>query len=264
MQPKRMKISLVILICLLGLAACGNLGDGTETQEIVLPFTQPAPVIPNTGGLCDNSLYPVRQGASWAYINSGGPNGSFAYSDTISAVRENGFTLTSQFTNVTRTQEWACETGGLKALNLGGGITASITAQGMAAEFITTATSGISLPSQITSGMQWQYGLTLQGTIPIPTGEQVPSNGSYSATMQEMGAETITVPAGTFEAVKIQASSIVDILVPFGDMQVPMKYSGTNLYWYAPGIGYIKSVENWDFSGTPYTSTTELQSYVIP
>ena len=264
MPSNRMKISLFISACLLGLAACGNLGGSTEIQPIILPNIQPSSVIPNTGGLCGNPLYPVRQGASWAYINSGGPNGTFAYGDTISEVRADGFTLTSQFNNLTRTQEWACEAGGLKALELGGGTTASITTQGITAEFTTSNITGISLPKDLFSGLQWQYGLTIEGTIPMPTGEQVQSSGAYLVTSQEMGRETVTVPAGTFEAVKIQASSIVEILVPFGNEQVPMKYSGTSLIWYAPGVGYVKSIENWDLGSAPFTSTTELQAYVIP
>lgn len=254
----------MIAACLLGLAACGNLGGGVETQQIVLPFTQQPSVIPDIGGLCSNPLYPVRQGASWAYINSGGPNGTFVYSDTISAVRVDGFTLTSQISNFTRTQEWDCETSGLKALELGGGTTASITVQGITAEFTTAEITGLSLPREITRGHQWQYNLKIQGTIPMPTEQQVRSDGTYSIIMQEMGTETVTVPAGTFEAVKIQASSSVEILVPFGNEKVPMKFSGDSLIWYAPGVGYVKSIENWDLGSAPYTSTTELQVYMIP
>jgi len=265
MQPNQKKINFVVAIGLLGLAACSSLGGGTETQQIVIPYTQAAPpIIPSTGGLCDNPLYPIRQGASWAYVNSGGPNGTFAYGDTISEVRADGFTLTSQIANLTRTQEWSCETDGLKALEIGGGTTTSITAQGLTAEFTTLNVTGISLPKDVLSNMQWQYGLTIQGTIPMPTGEQVQSNGTYLTTSQEMGMETITVPAGTFDAVKIQTNSIVEILVPFGNEQVPMKYSGTSVTWYALGVGYIKSIENWDIGSTPYATTTELQTYVIP
>lgn len=266
MQSSRKKISLIITACMLGLAACSSLGGGTEAQQVILPYTQVPSTssIPNTGGLCDNPLYPVREGASWAYINSGGPNGTFAYSDMISAVRADGFTLTSQIGNLVRTQEWACEADGLKALELGGGTTASITAQGLTAEFSTSDITGLSLPVVISSGQQWQYNLTIHGTIPMPTGEQVQSNGTYSMVLQEMGKETVTVPAGTFEAVKIQSSSTVEILVPFGNDQVPMKYSGTSITWYVPGIGYVKSIENWDLGSTPYTATTELQTYVIP
>lgn len=262
MQFKRWIISLAIGISLVGMMGCSQ-GIGTNSTEAFLPFTEQAP-IPNTGGLCDNRLYPVRQGASWAYINTGGPNGTFAYSDTISEVHADGFTLATQSSNLTRSQQWACETGGLKALELGGGTTASITMQGITAEFITSNISGISLPRDINSGSQWQYSLSILGTIPMPTGEQVQSTGTYSAIMQEMGTESITVPAGTFEAVKIQASSFVEILVPFGGQQVPMKYNNTSMIWYAPGVGYVKSIENWDLGGAPYTSTTELQSYVIP
>lgn len=265
MQSSQKRISIVVAIGLLGLAACGSLEGGTETQQIVLPYTQEAPsIIPSTGGLCDNPVYPILQGASWAYINSGGPNGTFAYGDTISEVRADGFTLTTQIANLTRTQEWVCEAGGLKALELGGGTTTSITAQGFTAEFTTLNATGISLPKDILSNMQWQYGLTIQGTIPMPTGEQVQSNGTYLVNSQEMGRETITVPAGTFDAVKIQTNSTVEILVPFGNEQVPMKYSGTSVTWYAFGVGYIKSIENWDLGSTPYTATTELQTYVIP
>lgn len=265
MKSVRNKISLIIVTCLFGAVSCSNLGGGTEIQPNVLPFTQqPAPNISNAGGLCANPLYPIRQGASWAYINSGGPNGTYAYGETISAVRKDGFTVTSQTGNLTRTQDWACETGGLKALELGSGTTASITSQGMTAEFATSDITGISLPVTINSGQQWQYGLKLQGTIPMPTGEQVQSSGSYSVTFQEMGAESVTVAAGTFNAIKIQSNSIVEILVPFGNEQVPIKYSGTSITWYAPGVGFVKSIENWDLGGTPYTSTTELQTYVIP
>jgi hypothetical protein len=56
----------------------------------------------------------------------------------------------------------------------------------------------------------------------------------------------------------------VEILVPFGNEQVPMKYSGTSITWYAPGVGFVKSIENWDLGSAPYTATTELQTYVIP
>jgi hypothetical protein len=47
-------------------------------------------------------------------------------------------------------------------------------------------------------------------------------------------------------------------------MQVPISINASSMVWYAPGVGFIKSIENSDFGGTPYTSTTELQSYIIP
>ena len=262
MRFKRLSFCLIIGLGFAGIIGCSQ-GIGTNSTDVILPFTQQAPAS-NSGVLCENRLFPVRAGASWMYLNTGGPSGTFPYSDTISEVHEDGFTLTTQYSNMSRSQQWECETDGLKALELGGGTTASITMQGITAEFTTSDISGISLPNNLENGLQWEYSLSIVGTLPMPTGELVQSTGSFSSIMHDMGTEYITVPAGTFEAVKIQSTSIVEILVPFGGQQVPMKYNSTSMVWYAPGVGYIKSIENWDLGGEPYTSTTELQTYVIP
>ena len=98
----------------------------------------------------------------------------------------------------------------------------------------------------------------------MPGDQQAQSSGVYSVAIQEMGRETITVPAGTFEAVKIQSNSTIDISTSFEGIEVPVKFNGTTISWYVPGIGFVKSVENGDFGGTAFAATTELQSYSIP
>jgi hypothetical protein len=215
-------------------------------------------------GTCDNALYPVKQGAIWTYASAGGPGGSFTYTDTLTDVRANGFTLTSQFGNATRAQEWFCQSDGLKALQIGGGSAAGISTQGITAEFMTTEVTGVSLPREIAQGMQWQYGLTMQGTMAMPGNMQSPSTGTYAVTMQEMGKDVITVAAGVFEAARFQANSSVEIMTDFQGIPVPVKYNAVTLLWYAPNVGFIKSVENGDFGGTAFSITTELQSYNIP
>jgi hypothetical protein len=237
----------IVLTFLIGATACTTSG-----------------VSSGPSGTCDNALYPVKQDATWTYASTGGPNGSFTYTDTITNVRADGFTLLSQFADVTRAQEWRCEADGLKALQIGGGSAAGISTQGITAAFTTLEVTGISLPREITPGMQWQYGLKMLGTLAMPGDQQSPSNGTYSVNLQEMGQETITVPAGVFETVRFQANSNVDIMTDFQGVQVPVKYTGVTLIWYAPGVGYVKSVENGDFSGTVFSVTTELQSYRIP
>ena len=76
MQSWRKIIILLIAVNLAGLIGCSQ-GNETEKNGVVLPFTQQAPTVSNStvAGVCSNPLFPVRQGASWAYINSGGPNG---------------------------------------------------------------------------------------------------------------------------------------------------------------------------------------------
>lgn len=262
--------TLFLLIAMSMAFALGACNAGNTSPAVVFPPTlQPSGAeqtanIPTTGNVCDNALFPVRQGASWTYFSTGSPSGDFTYTDTITEVHAEGFTLHSQLDALTRTQAWSCEPDGLKALQLGGGTTASISIQAMTAEFTTIEANGISLPREINAGEQWQHNLIIQGSIAMPTDQQAQSNGTYSVTMQAAGTETITVPAGTFEALKIQATSAVQIDANFQGVPVPITINGSSVLWYAPGIGFIKSIENSDFSGSPYTATTELQTYYIP
>jgi hypothetical protein len=271
MRNSRYNASLYIVAILVLVLAC-NIRTPTE-PAVPVPqvdvMDTPAPSASDetqapAADLCGNELYPIRNGASWTYTNTGSPTGDFTYTDTITQVRADGFTLTSQFDELTRAQEWACEPQGLKALQFGSGSSASITTQNTTAEFTTLDVTGLSLPKQVTPQTQWQYSLTMQGTTAMPGDQQAQSTGTFSAAMQAMGMETITVPAGTFDAIKIQVKSTVQITAEFQGAQVPLTFNTSSIVWYAPGVGHVKSIENSDFGGTPYTATTELQSYNIP
>lgn len=267
MAIKKFSPIFAVIVCTLLVMAC-KLGSQPPVETQTPQPTAPnafEPIIPVSGGLCDNELQPVLQGATWTYKSTGSPTGDFTYTDIISEVREAGYTLTTEFTGLTRTQEWECLPEGLRALQLGGGgASASISTQEMTSQFKTVEVSGLSLPKSITPGIQWQYSLTMQGITAMPGDQQAESQGTFTFDMQEIGTETITVPAGTFEAVKFQSTSTVQVIAEFQGMQVPIVMNGSSVVWYAPGVGYIKSVENSDFGGTPYTATTELQSYNIP
>lgn len=245
------------------LTGCGAENSDTGVTLPILETTAPG-TSPTASQVCDNPLYPSAQGATWVYASTGGPSGAFIYANSITEVRSDGFTLNTQFAEQTRTQEWSCQPDGLVALELGGGSTAGVSMQDMTSQLKTSEVSGLSLPNQVSSGMQWQYSLRLQGTIVMPGDPEAPADGVYAVTMQEMGRETITVPAGTFDTVKIQSNATVDIVSSFGGSDLPIKFSGTTITWYAPGIGYVKVVENGDFGGQVYSATTELQSYNVP
>jgi hypothetical protein len=266
MQLRFRPVMLVFLAGLLltSLAACGT--DSTNNSEVVLPIIQTSNpnIFPTASEICNNILYPTTQGATWVYISTGGPSGSFTYTNSITEGRADGFTLTTKLADIARDQEWSCQPDGLKALQLGGGSAAGISIQGMTSNLTASEVTGIILPQNIASGMQWQYSLKLQGTIVMPGDPQAPSSGVYSVTMQEMGVETVTVPAGTFEATKVQSNSTIDIISTFAGNEVPIKFNGTTITWYAPGVGYVKSVENGDFGGEAFSATTELQNYSIP
>ncbi|MBI3170329.1 MAG: hypothetical protein HYZ22_17745 [Chloroflexi bacterium] len=259
-QIQRNIISLAILVLI---TAC----SGNETPNAPLPMLLPPggsssnDAVPNE--YCDNPLFPVKQNASWTHYSNGGPNGDFSYTDTITGILPDGFILTSQFPTLTLTQNWICSPEGYIAQQLGGGTTASVSMQNMISDFQTLQVSGLSLPRTITPGMQWHYDLSMQGSVAMP-GEQTQSPGTFSLNMQELGTESVTTLAGTFDATKLQAEFIANIDVDFQGSPIRYTINGTSILWYAPGVGFIKSIENIDFSGTSFTSTTELQSYNIP
>src|SRR5262245_38742161 len=53
------------------------------------------------GGLCANTYYPVREGTTWNYKSTGGPLGEYSFTDTITSFRDDGFTLSTQFGDLT-------------------------------------------------------------------------------------------------------------------------------------------------------------------
>ncbi|MEN9563589.1 MAG: hypothetical protein RIR73_1833 [Chloroflexota bacterium] len=235
------------------------------TGNAPVPPALPTVIAPSEGlpgnlppaGSCENDLLPVTQGATWSYYSAGGPNGDFFYTDTITETTSAGFTLASQFPTLTLNQKWLCAEGGLLALQLGGGTTASVSMQNMIADFKTKEVSGVNLPRAIAPGLQWDYTLVIEDPAANPP-------GTFHITMQHMGSETINVPAGVFETVKLQATFDAQINVEFQGSFFLYTVNGSSIHWYAPGVGLIKSIENIEFSGTPFTSTTELQSYSIP
>lgn len=239
------------------------------TPSSAIDNAAPSPGDPVSGGpapsgTCANPLYPVIQGAAWTYASTGSPPGPFLFTDTITEARVDGFTLTSQFKDLTRTQEWACKPEGLLALQLGGGPMAGISAQGLSAQFESSNVTGISLPVDMQNTQQWTYGLSMKGTIAMPDNQASQADGSVSSTFQVLGAESISVPAGTFNAIKVQVNSEYTLNTSFQGFLMPLNFSSTTIIWYAPYVGWVKSVENSDLGGSPYSSTIELQSYGFP
>lgn len=268
-KSKPMRTPRKIILLLIGWVLTSGCNGGANPQAPILPEMVSTPNITQNSNvatsdsLCNNPLLPAVQGATWLYYSTGGPNGDFAYSDTISDVKPDSFILTSQFDTNVLTQQWVCTPDGLRAMQLGGGTVASISMQHMIADFKTLEVSGVILPNQISPGMQWQYNIKMEGSMDMP-GEQTQSPGIFSLTLQEVGQENITVPAGSFDAIKIQATFNAQINADFQGSPVPYTINGSSILWYAPHIGLIKSIENIDFSGTAFTSTTELQTYQMP
>jgi len=277
MEKRIIKTVFSILLTIIIVTACATPPiepQTTSTPEIVVTETVTEPPAaqegnitsepPVTGeGLCANAYYPVLEGATWSYKSNGGPAGEYSFTDTITSVRDDGFTLSTQFGDLTRTQEWNCTTEGLVALQLGGAPAALLNAQNMQLDLQVNNVSGVTFPSEIQPGDQWNHNLDFEGNITV-AGEEAAASGNAQTSFNAVGTESVTVPAGTFDALKIQVDTVLDITASYAGLSVPVTFSGTYTYWFVQGVGWVKASGTGSIAGESFSETTELQSYTIP
>jgi len=242
------------------LQACNiNTPQGPETP---IPTSTPT-LVQEPEGLCANPLFPVKLGATWTYSGTSNSAGNYSFTDTITDVRGDGFTLNSQFNELTRTQEWACKPEGLASLTFGGGAAGSVIASGVQMELTTSNVQGINLPKTVNAGDQWPYSLDFEGSMQL-SDTPVDAQGTATFDFNAIGEESVTVPAGTFNAMKIHVNMVLDMQITLSGFTTPITFTSPTDMWFAPSVGWIKSVSSGELMGTSFDETIELQSYTIP
>jgi len=229
----------------------------------VPPGTEPPTLAVGGSGLCANAYYPVREGSTWTYLSTGGQTGGYGFTDTISSVRDDGFTLTSQFDQLTRTQDWSCTAEGLVALQLGGTSAATLSNDNMQVTLDVDKVSGVTFPSQIQPGDTWQHALEFTGKITV-AGQEIGATGDAQSSFEAIGNESVTVPAGTFDALKIRINTTINISGDFNGVSFPVSVSSPYDYWFVQGVGWVKAAGTGTVGDKSFTETIELQSYSIP
>jgi len=277
MEHKPVKKYLGLFLAFILITACSSAG-GNSTQQASNPTeaaptsnetqTQPTAAPTSSSGTtpisatasCVNAYYPVREGSTWTYQSTGSPAGNYSFTDTITALRPDGFTLTSKFDTLTRTQEWACRPEGLVALQLGGG---ALTSQNLKLEVATQNTSGVNYPANIAVGDQWDYALDFTGKMEL-AGSSGEAKGNDKSHFTALGMESVIVPAGTFNALKIQVDTILDISVTVQGVSVPVTFSSSYIYWFVPNTGWVKASGTGSIGGEAFAETIEMQWYNLP
>lgn len=275
MEQNKTYTRISVLLIITFLAACSTPPvSPTNTQSIETETTATISAAEATAtlegstpvagqGLCTNVYYPVRQGATWSYKSTGGPAGEYSFTDTITSVRENGFTLSTQIGDLTRTQEWTCTAEGLSALQLGGAPAAMLNSQNIQLNLDISNATGVTFPSQINPGDQWQQTMNVTGNVTMMN-EEADASGTAQMNFSAIGNESVTVPAGTFDALKVAVNVALNVDATYEGITLPVSFSGEYTYWFAPGVGWVKSSGTGNVLGSSFTDTTELQSYSIP
>ena len=255
MAPRRPFLILTLVAIMVTVLACTQPGAPAPATSQP-PASEPAP---KTKGACSNPLYPVIIGAEWTYATSGISTGTFKHS--ITDVRADGFTDRDVFSGgVTRTGEWKCEAGTLTALSPAESLSAMIQTEGMTSEFKTTSSSGVTLPAIVRPNDSWSQNFTIEGTQTL-SGQDVQGKGDMSYSCTAADTETVAVPAGSFDAVRVGCQLNGTITVAMAGFEVPTEFTSAATIWYARDVGMVKT-EN-EISDIGH-STIELTSYTIP
>lgn len=210
---------------------------------------QPAPA----EGQCQNSYYPVVQGASWQYQLSGTSSGTFTR--TLTAVRPDGFDDQDVFSaGTTRQGSWACQNGNLIALTPSSG--AAVFTAEMQADFTIESNTGISFPSNPQPGQEWAQNIVYLGQQNTG-GMTIESRNVLVTSCKAGNIETVKVPAGEFSALRVDCSTKIDIYI---SGSLAFSFTSSDSAWHVPGVGLVKSV------GTSNMGSTEivLLAYNIP
>lgn len=156
-------------------------------------------------------------GGSETYLQTFVPKG-----DTITEIR--------RYPDRTEQTQWSCSAEGLRTLPEGDQPIPGGTVQ-------LTKLSGVIIPSDEVwkVGGGWKYRYELKGKISV-----FELSGFLEVTNRILARETVEVPAGRFEALRLEASFQGQFGLPF---------SGKATYWFAPGVGVVKQLSEGGLGG---------------
>ena len=210
--------------------------------------------------ICNNAYFPVGPSVVRKYRVTY-PKGMLSdreYTESFSDLTDDTFAVNTDFGNVKAHINWKCSPDGLLATQYDN--TVNMVKSGASARVDTMESNGVSLPPEDRwkPGETWHAEYRVTETLNGPDGKQM--GGGEGTVTQDgaiIGSESVTVPAGTFEAMKTELKTTVDITVTMKGMSIPMKVPIDTTAYFAKGTGMIKSVTK---TGAGGDATSELLS----
>jgi len=203
---------------------------------------------------CDNVYLPTTAGSTWTYSSTSSlTSGVGRRTVTTTKVTHDSFFHDVQLAHPPLHFEvsWQCTPQGL--VEFGGGVLASLNASGKVKIDILSNT-GVSLPSSIQAGDTWS-----QTTEIRMTSESLSGTGRWIGSFKSVGPEEVTVPAGTFPAMRIDGT-----LKSESDPYPSLNLTVDDNSWFVPEIGLVKNAGHIFGQTADYTYEMVLVSYKIP
>src|SRR5690606_37779947 len=132
---------------------------------------------------------------------------------------------------------WECDSRGLVSYDFGN---VAIANENGSIDYEVAGASGVRLPpaSEMAPGAGWPREYTLKYAITLGS-DALDASADVSEDFSVGGEETVTVPAGEFDALVMQIAAAYEITVDIPNTQ-PTEMSGTFTYWLAYGVGVVR------------------------
>lgn len=215
--------------------------------NIIQPELSPTPV-----NLCDNQYFPSKSGDTWEYSGNNTVIGDYSRTDIVTQSGADAFNVSTNISGVTYGVNYACSTEGL---------TASDPVQQYAGALLSspdspvsvklTSNTGLSLPATITPGDTWQQIANFEASSP-----DLNLNGRFVFNYSAVGYESVTVPFGTFNALRVDATIRIEVS---GFRILAGTYNSST--WMVSNIGVVKSEGISHVPGIDFSDGIQLANF---
>jgi hypothetical protein len=250
---KRFPTFIIIFLCsIAGLSGC-NLPERQAAHIPIQPGTSLVETTPTPTGLCSNPYFPIAVGDQWEYSGNNSLIGAYTRTDNVTSTNTTSFTLATSVGNVIYSAIFDCSSTGLTAQNpiqqYAGALLSSPDAP---VRVNMTSNTGTSLPATIITGDTWQQTTDWQATSP-----RLNINGRFVFDYSAAGYEIVTVPAGQFNALRVDATIHVEVT----SLHVPVG-TFTSTSWWAAEVGLVKSEGTSHVTGVDFTDSMQLTKFI--
>lgn len=206
---------------------------------------QPTPS-PSAGD-CYNLFFPVTPDESLEYETSFGSNNlaGYIYSVTFTDISDGSFIQHQEVTGGAAPPSygsavdttWKCQPDGLVSSEY-----TDLSRPEPRLKFETLAASGVTIPrpERWLKSSKWKYEYSVRGQMSFVGAPQpVDVEGAISVAAEIMAQERVEVPAGVYEALKVQ-SLYSQALTMKGSASMPINMTFKVQSWYAQDVGLVK------------------------
>ncbi|MBI4457974.1 hypothetical protein HY633_03365 [Candidatus Uhrbacteria bacterium] len=257
MRTKRFVSALPLLTSLVFIGAgCGQKAAVSTGAETATPAASGKPV---SSDKCGNPYYPFKPGLAITYGTTPSVNADY----TIRVISASGSTAAIRAEmagGVAVEMQADCANG---TVSMKGTLDLGAAAQGMKIKTTVVESSGTFMPASVAVGSAWSNSQTVKVEAAGGPGAIAGVGPITTVTTEKskvLGEESVTVPAGTYRALKVEVTRTTTS--KFSGLPAGLKLpemppsTATVTEWWVKGVGMVKSVT----TGQGETSTVEAKS----